>query len=143
MKAKTKYLISLWILLLWGGYVLSFFRTINFQKQYSDPKEVQQAQLMYGWTTTIKEWISSRTQSSSSSQELTQETITQAIQNTLGSGGGQSYNNASTSISFDDIVASITTDSINSSITSTKDLEDQYKVNKDPTIAIALITKLS
>ena len=140
IKNQTKYFMSLWVLLLRGWYVLSFFSWVNFQKQYSDPQEIQQTQMLYGWTNTVKQWIRKRNQSSSSEQ-LTQETITQAIQNTLGS--GETYNNASTSISFDDIIASITTDSIINSGTSTKELEDQYKVNKDSTIAIALITQLS
>ena len=46
-------------------------------------------------------------------------------------------------MSFDDIIASISTDSLNNSITSTKELEEQFQATQDPTIAIALITKLS
>lgn len=51
----------------------------------------------------------------------------------------------SNTMSFDDILASISTDSLQSTthFTSTKQLEEQYALHQEPSVALALITKLS
>jgi len=67
--------------------------------------------------------------------------MSDAIKNTITS-NNSNYSSSDT-MSFDDIIASISTDTLTINTTTTKELEDQYAINQDPTLALTLIHKLS
>lgn len=132
------------ILLIRSGIVFSKFQTVDFQKNYTDADDLP-VESMFSRIQDIHDWWSGLSLFSSGEKVLetpmTPHTINDAIKDTITT-NNQSYMSSNT-MSFDDIIASISTDSLNSSITSTKELEEQYQNTQDPTIAIALITKLS
>ncbi len=139
-----KYIVIIIILLIRSGIVFSKFQTVDFQKNYTDADDLP-VESMFSRIQDIHDWWSGLSLFSSGEKVLetpmTPHTINDAIKDTITT-NNQSYMSSNT-MSFDDIIASISTDSLNSSITSTKELEEQYQNTQDPTIAIALITKLS
>ena len=148
MNTQWKYISILIILIVWSGAVFATLQWFEFDKNYTETDDTT-AKRIYE----RKQGLSQRGSSLSLPQRLqwgekttnpttlTEATISQAIKETI-TPNTTSYSNSNT-MSFDDIIASISTDSLNNSITSTKELEEQFQATQDPTIAIALITKLS
>lgn len=138
-----KYIIIIIILIVWSGTVFSVFTWVNFKKNYTNADE-KTVETLYKWKDGLIQWRSSlswqQDTNTTTDTQLTDNNISDAIKDTISTTA--SYTSSNT-MSFDDIIASISTDSLSNSITSTKELEEQYKAMKDPTIAIALINKLS
>ena len=141
-----KYIITLGILMIWTGIVLGGFREVNFQKNYTDSDDMF-AKNIYN----AQEWVTHRFQSLSSVQDTTVQSwdslswssasLSEVIKDTI-TNDNQIYSSSDT-MSLDDIITSISTNSLGDSMSSTKELEEQYSNNPNTTLAILLITKLS
>lgn len=141
-----KYIFTLWILLAWTGIVLWGFIGVNFHKNYTDNDDML-IKNIYLLREGITDWLDGlsffETTDNLPSDILSGGDVspTDVFNDTI-IATNQTYNPSDT-MSLDDIINSISTHTIDDNMSSTKEMEEQYKNNPNTTLAVSLINKLS